>query len=293
MKRTLLALLGVCALLIGCTDNTPVSVPETNAVSEIETIVNPRTSGVTYVCIGMEVSARFGTCTGCRLDSSRMNSFLSGKFGYSGILLQSEQATRDTVVDSISKAVASTPENGLFILYYSGHGGQEQLSGWNTEEPEGADSADEYLCLYDTYLLDDDIWKLITPCKGRVFLIFDACHSQTMFRSIAGDIAKERGLAVPLEDKMVKSSGIRLRPRAVALEANSFKMLCWSGCLEKEYSYGSSVGGVMTNAILRRWSSGITYLGLWSLVQSDVARDQPNQHPYSTCYGSGFTEAFR
>lgn len=284
MRVFALILMLSCALLTGCTDS--------NSIADAFDF--SRTSGVSYVCIGMENSARFGVCTGCKLDSMRMNSMFRDRYGYSGVLLQSEQATRANVVTAIKTAVQATPESGLFILYYSGHGGQEQLSNWNTTEPEGSDSMDEYLCLYDTYLLDDELWAMLSACKGRVFCIFDACHSETMFRSVLGDVALNEGFAIPLEaSKLVKSSGLRLEPRAIPLDADSLRMLCWSGCMEKEYSFGGSNGGIMTNAILTRWHRNATYKSLWDAVTLEVTRKQPTQHPMSTQYGTGFEEVFR
>ena len=273
----------VCALMFGCTDSS----------QDQSVMPSARTSSVSYVCVGMETSKRFGECPGCKLDSDRMDSLFKNKFGYNGVLLQSENATRRSVAEAINNAVLRTPEDGLFIFYYSGHGGQEKLD-WGNTEPDGADSADEYLCLYDSYLLDDEIWKMISKCKGRVFMCFDACHSQTMFRTITYDIALEKGEAVPLDAAIVPSgNGFVMSPRGISLDTDGMKMLCWSGCLEAEYSYGSTNGGVMTNAILAHWKPGIGYAELWKATKAEVSVKQPGQHPVETRYGTGFNEAFR
>lgn len=284
MKLMAIISSAICALLIGCTDSSDDSYIDESA----------RTASVSYVCVGMEQSQRFGKCPGCKYDSDRVNKLYRNTFNYNGVLLQSSQATREAVIAAIKAAVKATPSNGLFIFYYSGHGASENLSSFGTTEPEGADAADEYLCLYDSYLLDDEIWELITPCKGRIFMLFDCCHSQTMFRSVASDILLEKGFAVPLEDHMVKSSGFNLKPRAVALGAeDSIRMLCWSGCGEAEVSYGSSAGGVFTNSMLARWKKGITYDALWKKIVGDVTMIHSTQHPKATQYGSGFKEAFK
>lgn len=275
----------ICTLLTGCTES------QTNEnICGLKTCTN-----VNYVCVGMEVSQRFGTCSGCQLDSQRMNQLFKNTFGYCGRLLQSEEATKKAVTSALKDAIEKTTADGLFIFYYSGHGGREMLNNTSTAEPQGADKQDEYLCLYDTYLLDDEIWSLITQCKGRVFLIFDCCHSQTMFRSIKSDFVLDKGLGIPLEDsqEMVKSSVFVLSNRAIPLEDTPFNMLCWSGCQEAEYSYGSSKGGVMTNSLLKRWKKGITYTELWSFIVKDVTLNQPGQHPTMVQYGTNFKEAFR
>ena len=284
MKKIIFIALMTLAFTTGCKDGTTTPTDVSNTA---------RTSTVTYVCVGMEKSKRFGECPGCKYDSERMDKLFRDTFGYKGSLFQSEKATRDVVVRAIKDAVKATTEDSLFIFYYSGHGGQEYLGSPNTSEPSGADEEDEYLCLYDTYLLDDEVWNMISKCKGRVFLIFDCCHSQTMFRSVATEVSIARGLGVPLENKMVKSRGFNFKPRAIPLETDSLRMLCWSGCLEKEYSYGSSRGGVMTNSMLARWSNGMSYDNLWKYIETDVNKAQPTQHPKATQYGTGFKEAFK
>ena len=278
----------VCVSLAGCTDP---SDPQPGAI--MSDVGVSCASDVRYVCVGMEVSDRFGPCAGCAKDATRMDDLLRAKFGYSGTLLVSEQATRAAFVQAVRDAVADTHDGGLFILYYSGHGGRESLGSLVTSEPEGADDEDEYLCLYDTYLLDDEVWSLVEPCRGRVFMVFDCCHSQTMFRSVSIDVALSRGFGVSLDAGLVRSSGFDLGPRAAPLDMDGLRMLCWSGCLESEYSYGGPSGGVMACAILAKWKRGMTYAALWDMVREDVESRQPGQHPACTLYGGVFREAFR
>lgn len=262
-----------------------------------------RTNGpVTYLVVGMESSKRFGSCPGCAVDAKRMNNLLSNAFGYKGEMLISSQATKAVVAAKLREGIANTPANGMFIFCYSGHGGQEYLGG---KEPDGAERQDEYLCLYDTYLQDDEIYDIIKDRKGRVMLYFDACHSATMYRSVASDkVAVFEGEARALDaGGLVWSSGFEFRPQdfmeAHAMEAaprGQGGMLCWSGCKELEYSYGGSRGGVMTSALVANWKKGMSYGELWSTVVKDVQVEQPTQHPVETRIGTGFgegTEAFR
>lgn len=298
MTKTLnsaLIALAICGsvLLPGCfgSHGTSTSTDTTSPTTDVA-----RTSSVTYLCVGMETSARFGACSGAGLDATRMNAFLKERYGYGGTFLVSGQATKDAVVKALQTGIAATPADGLFIFFYSGHGGQEDFSqsGIQTSEPEGADSMDEYLCLSDTYMLDDEVWSLISSCKGRVFLIFDCCHSATMWRSVTEKVAP-KGSAQALSARMVKSTGFVLKPHARALDTRStFNMLSWSGCEEKTYSYGSANGGEMTTAILKYWNATRTYDELWPLVVQKVESDQPTQRPVRTVLGTGFNgPAFR
>lgn len=281
-------------LLCGCSSNhTGIE----NNHSSIVRFANYNYDKVNYLCVGMEMSMRFGACPGCEVDVMRMSNILKNRFGYNGCTLISSQATKRTVVSKLKDGIDKTPENGLFIFIYSGHGGQERLGGI---EPSGADISDEYLCLYDTYMLDDEIWNIISSCKGRVFMYFDACHSATMYRSVASEktdrsLSTDNGVAVALEaNDIISSKGFTFNPdkfiEASALsvdgERNSIRLLCWSGCKEMEYSYGSVAGGVMTRAVVSYLRSGMSYDQLWDEVSNVVQAHQPTQHPVRTKIGN-------
>jgi len=118
-----------------------------------------------------------------------------------------------------------------------------------SSDPFETDGRDEYICCYDEGVLDNDIWNIVSSAKGRVFLIFDCCHSQTMFRS----------------------PGIRLTGAAKSgLKArSSVGMLCWSGCQDNSYSYGSSSGGEFTIALRKYAADTLTYDEVWKKISSD------------------------
>lgn len=132
----------------------------------------------------------------------------------------------------------------LTIFYYSGHGGSVKAPAGSDE----TDGYDEYVCLYDRGWLDDGIWNTISQTTNRVFLVFDCCHSQTMFRS-----------------PMLSS----VRPALCGAKSGQVRMLCWSGCPDDTYSYGSDDGGELTNAILRHFDAGKTYEQIWDAVKAD------------------------
>lgn len=243
-----------------------------------------------FLCVGMEYSQRFGACPGCELDAKRLDALLRSQYAYQGTTLISGSATKARVVSELKKGVESTPENGLFLFMYSGHGGSERLGG---SEPDGATPEDEFLCLYDNYMLDDEIWEIVSRCRGRVFMYFDACHSETMYRSVSVPIVKDVGSAMSVN--MVRTKGFMFRPRASAMSGgSSVRMMCWSGCREFEFSYGSRSGGVMTNVLMDRWGFKKTYGSLWNDVLRGVGENRPDQHPVCTVMGGGFEgEVFR
>ena len=183
------------------------------------------------VIVGMQNSAKYGSCPGASVDAGRMLGVLS-KYG-KPIVLQDRQATKAAVSNALLNAVKS---NDLTIFFYSGHGGSDPI-GDTSGEPDGRN---EYLCLYNGYMLDNEIWNIVNQAKGRVFMIFDCCHSETMFRS----------------------PGITFEHKTIELRSNRVNLLVWSGCPDDSFSYSSDKGGFLTTAIcnsLKNYPQFATY----------------------------------
>ena len=216
------------------------------------------------VVVGMENSRFAGACPGAGYDADRMYELLK-QCSVSAILLRDSNATKANVVKALDKAINQAGD-GLVIFFYSGHGGSQPLPNTGAEEVDGMD---EFYCLWDTWFLDNEMWNLIAKCKGRIMLINDCCHSETIFR----------------ESKISLTRSIPLS--AVSRRDGSFSMLCWSGCPDNTYSYGASTGGQFTNALLRHFDARKTYEFLWNEIKNDkVLRNY--EDPQSTCIGSGF-----
>lgn len=238
------------------------------AIAGCKTDWCPKISGgesdanMSAVVIGMERSKFAGNCPGAQLDSSRMNDLLR-RYTPNVVLLQNEAATRTAVVMAMEAAIA---KGTLCVIYYSGHGGSQPFFDTGSDEKDGSD---EFLCLYDTYLRDNDIWKIISKSKGRVFMISDSCHSQTQFRMPSFTIKPPLAFDHTLN------------------EQQKFSMLCWSGCPDESVSYGSQSGGQFTNALLRHFTKDKTYQQLWDEIKADKTLRQ-HENPQSTVLGNGF-----
>lgn len=245
-----IGLLG-CVLIGGCkTDYTNV---------EVEKSTN------TYVVVvGMENSMVAGACPGAAYDADRIYNLLSN-YTPNIVLLKDAQATKLKVTEALTKAVEGAGE-GLVIFYYSGHGGSDPFPDTGIEEKDGKD---EYLLLWNTWLRDNEIWNIISKSNGRFFMISDSCHSQTQFRHPSFKIK------IPL------SYDHNLN------ESHPFSMLCWSGCPDSDYSYGSRTGGQFTNALLRHFKKESSYQSLWDKIKADKTL-LSFEKPQSTVIGSGF-----
>lgn len=205
-------------------------------------IISNNSKTTSVVVIGMEKSKVYGNCPGAKFDSDRMYQLFKSKFR-DVTLLQSNKATKKAVLGALQNAAKAD----FMIVFYSGHGGSDPFA--DTDIKNEPDGRDEYLCLYDTYLRDNEIWSIISQKKGRAWLIFDCCHSETMFRS----------------------AGLTMKPAGTATFALSqtLNMLCWSGCADNTYSYGDSTGGEFTNSFLSNYKHGMTYTELWNKMRRD------------------------
>lgn len=193
------------------------------------------------ITVGVE-NGYAGDCPGARKDCNNMKSLLK-KYAKTQLSFIDAQAT----VDKVSAALEMGVQTPLCIFYYSGHGGSV---GGSTDSTE-IDGHDEFICLFDQGMMDDDIWDIVSQAKGRVVLIFDCCHSGTMYR---GPISFNR---------------TRRKLKATSKLPGNVQILCWSGCGDSNYSYGSSGGGKFTNTILEYYSVSRTYDSLCNKVESD------------------------
>lgn len=195
------------------------------------------------VVIGVENGIFAGKCPGSLKDADDMAKLLK-KHTSDVQVLKDQKATAAAVYSAINKAV----ESDLAIIYFSGHGGSECSPG-----SDEADGCDEYICCFDQALLDNEIWTLVCHARGRVFLIFDCCHSETMFKS--------PGMKFNLAQRVFSSA------RGVKMPS----MLCWSGCPDDSYSYGSDQGGEFTSVLLRYAQSSKSYDDVWKKLSRDTS----------------------
>ena len=236
------------------------------------------------VIVGMETS-KWGGCPGADKDSNTMfsliNQYVDDKDEHI-IRLNNKQATVSAVKNALNKQIAKVPEDGLFIFTYSGHGGQYNKSASAKNETDGRD---EFLCLYDDPLIDDDLWTIMNQCKGRVLCIYDCCHSGTMYRLPADGAEADEEVAErePLEKPFfAKYENVRA----------GIRMLVFSGCGEETVSWGDSKnGGVMTSSMKRTFNKCLNYREWWKAFKSDASFKKVKQVPICTKVGAFDLEA--
>src|SRR4030042_1257499 len=77
-----------------------------------------------------------GQLTACEADAKDMADIAESK-GFKVTTLLTKDATRGAVLNAISKAANALKSGDIFVLTYSGHGGQ--LPDLNGDEPDGLD----------------------------------------------------------------------------------------------------------------------------------------------------------
>lgn len=226
------------------------------------------------VIVGLDAS-KWGSCPGANLDSNNMLGMISQFVDSSHIVkLNDGKATKSAVVKALKEQMAKVPEDGLFVFTYSGHGGQMKSSSTAKMETDGKD---EFLCLYDNYLIDNDLWDLFNQCKGKVFVVFDCCHSSTMF-SLNGENKDE-----PDEDWQISETPFFKKFEGVRAP---LKMFVISGCGEETVSWGSSQGGNLTNSMKKSFNKCLTYSEWWNKTRNDSSFKSVRQVPVATRIGA-------
>ena len=171
------------------------------------------------------------------------------------------------------------------------------------EEP---DKRDETWCLFDSQLIDDELYfELAKFASGvRILVLSDSCHSGTVTRDamapgIGGqrsrmmppDVAEvtyeqnkdfydgvQRGIAKATKKSQDPDSvlaALELDPRLSAV-ASKFKpaAILISGCQDNQTSLDGDPNGAFTGALLKVWKNG-TFVGDYSRFHKQIVRELP------------------
>jgi hypothetical protein len=235
-----------------------------------------------------------GELNACEADAEDMADIAQAR-KFKAKTLLTKAATRTKVTGEIAKAAKTLKAGDIFMLSYSGHGGQ--LPDLNRDEP---DAQDETWCLYNGELVDDELYALFGKFKGgvRILVFSDSCHSGTVVKmAYYQGRTMTRGSDVP-------SQGIRYRfmPPDVALRtyrnnrkfydpilkkakmretkaAVKASVLLISGCQDNQLSADGDFNGLFTAQLLRVWKNGAFKGDYREFHASIVRRMPPDQTP--------------
>lgn len=148
-----------------------------------------------------------GRLVACEADAEDMRS-IARDLGYETTILLTKNATRRDVREAMESAARQLAKGDIFLLTYSGHGGQiprdAGLSGFNAYDSDTTDELDESWCLYDAQLLDDELNHLYGQFQDgvRILLIQDCCHSGFSDFDSGPHVSQEQGLGSGVENEL-------------------------------------------------------------------------------------------
>lgn len=206
-----------------------------------------------------------GDLVACEFDAQDMAS-IAKAMGFETQLLLTKQATRGAVIAAFEAAANKLRAGDIFLLSYSGHGGQ--LPDLNGDED---DAMDETWCLFDGEMIDDEIFFYLGRFEPgvRIFSLSDSCHSGTVLKDMMlsqalGNRSDTRYRAMPREVAQRtylanKSSydALGSDPRVANAKGNvQASALLISGCQDNQLSADGTFNGLFTAKLKVVWNGG-------------------------------------
>jgi hypothetical protein len=182
---------------------------------------------------------------------------------YQSTKLLRADATRDAVISAISKAAVQLKENDIFVISYSGHGGQ--LPDLNSDEDDGMD---ETWCLFDGQLVDDELSSLWSKFKKgvRILVFSDSCHSGTITKAVRNFERPKTEFTPKFMPPEFSSTtyynnkefydNILQGVKNVDSQDIQASVKLVSGCQDNQYSYDGVFNGQFTGMLKRIWNGG-------------------------------------
>lgn len=227
-----------------------------------------------------------GQLWGCENDARAMRE-LADSEGWSSSILLTADATRSAVTDRIRDAAETLKPGGQFLLSISCHGGQiEDFNG--DENSSGPDST---FCLYDSQIIDDELYDLWSRFSAgvRIMVVADSCHSGSVIRAGAPAIELYSGNSDSVIGRANRKGG-SLLPRAMPSDIGrrvqeqnhvyyrdlarrvehvdkriifspqltniAASVLLLSACQDEETALDGDNHGIFTQALLKVWARG-------------------------------------
>ncbi|QSQ22603.1 caspase family protein [Pyxidicoccus parkwayensis] len=249
-----------------------------------------------------------GTLVACEADADDMEAIARERNYGKVTKLLTKEATRARVLKEFEEAARVLQPGDLFLLTYSGHGGQ--LPDTNGDE---ADGRDETWVLYDGELIDDEIYNALSKLRQgvRVFMLSDSCHSGSVSRTAYAALRSSGNLAM-LADTVHEMPGEERRfknmPEVIALRTYrdnramydaimkelpkedpratmKATVLLISGCQDNQLSNDGTFNGLFTANLLRVYNGGKFNHGYHAFHRGILRRMPPIQSPAYSVVG--------
>jgi metacaspase-1 len=237
-----------------------------------------------------------GQLTACEADAEDMARIAKSQ-GFAVTTLLTAAATRAAVKNAIGEAAKQLGSGDMFMVTYSGHGGQ--VPDTNGDE---LDNEDETWCLFDGQVVDDEIYVLWGNfAEGvRILVLSDSCHSGTVVRMAKAMAHAEGATGRVLQNFWAAVARGRYMPPEVALRTYRANREFYdniqrnlpnpkdvnvkacvrliSGCQDNQTSEDGQFNGLFTGNLLRVWNDG-GFSGNYAEFHKAIVRRMP---PYQT-----------
>lgn len=226
-----------------------------------------------------------GPLAACEFDANDMEALAKSQ-GFTAKKLLTKAGTRKAVLAAIRAAARALKKGDLFLLSYSGHGGQVADASGDED-----DKQDETWCLFDGQLIDDELYFELSKFAAgvRVLVLSDSCHSGTVTRArpeppppgmraklmpadvglrvyaahskfydaLQNSVAQAAGKA-PLADPDAVLASLAVQSGRIQSIAKKFKaaVILISGCQDNQVSLDGDHNGAFTGQLRRVWNNG-------------------------------------
>jgi hypothetical protein len=221
-----------------------------------------------------------GRLTACEYDARDMEA-LARSQGFTTTILLTRAATVRRLFAGIRKAAGKLRRGDIFLLTYSGHGGQVP----DRNGDERGDAMDETWILFDRELVDDELYALWSEFRPgvRIVVLSDSCHSGTVTRMRFYRSAGV-GTGVRVIPPDVQAATYRRHRRLYdALQrrypsgrqaAIGASILLLSGCQDNQLSADGDRNGLFTGTLRSVWQDG-AFRGSYRTLHRAVLRKMP------------------
>jgi hypothetical protein len=224
-----------------------------------------------------------GTLAACEFDANDMQALAVSK-GYTTTKRLTTQATATTVLNDIRMAASRLRSGDVFLLTYSGHGGQTPDT--NSDEIGfSSDGKDETWVLFDRQVVDDELYNLFgTFAAGvRICVLSDSCHSGTVTRELPPPIVLGEPAARLMPTEVAETTykknkklydEIQMLNPPLTRAAVFSTVLLISGCQDNQVSLDGARNGLFTAKLRAVWSNG-TFRGTYRQFRNRIAALMP------------------
>ncbi|MEE9303002.1 MAG: caspase family protein, partial [Thiotrichaceae bacterium] len=238
---------------------------------------------------------------GCHNDVERFGRVLESRYAANSdnvLVLKSSHATKANIINGFTAHLSQAGENDTVVVYYSGHGSQEQapVEFWDSEP----DRQNETIVCHDSRvgagdLADKELRFLIAGLAEKnphILIIFDCCHSGSGTRGAgnvdstsvrhAGSDLQNRTLEKYVFFDTAKDEGWLNNMRALPEGKHVFLSGCHDSELSKELVIEGTRHGAFTHYLcktLESSSSSLSYRNMVAKINQQVQGLVQKQHP--------------